>query len=123
MIGVILGSLSLGYWYGGRLADKGATDDGLMKTIALSAVAILLAVLIQEPVLQFVSSSLLDVRLQSIIAATILFAPAGTALGIVSPYVAKLRLSSLKTPAPQLGGCTRLVRSVASLVRLHLVIS
>lgn len=39
----------------------------------------------------------LDGRVQGVVAALVLFAPASLALGMVSPYIAKLNITSLET--------------------------
>lgn len=103
MIGVILGALSLGYWYGGILADRKANDNGLMRVIVIAAAAIYLSVVVQEALLGAISYINIDVRIATLIAATALFAPAAILLGVISPYVAKLRISSLKTTGKSIG--------------------
>lgn len=103
MIGVILGALSLGYWYGGRLADRGASDKGLMLILLGAALASALALILQTGLFPLVASLELDVRISAIISALLLFAPASILLGVVSPYVAKLKLSSLKTAGSSIG--------------------
>lgn len=103
MIGVILGALSFGYWYGGRLADRGASDKGLMIILAGAALVTALALIIQVRVLPLVASLGLDVRISAVLSALTLFAPASALLGVVSPYVAKLKLSSLKTAGSSIG--------------------
>jgi MFS family permease len=103
MIGVILGSLSLGYWYGGRIADRGANDQGLAVILSVAAVLVGVSVMTQDGLLQMIAGTPLDIRLQAVIAALILFAPASCLLGIVSPYVVKLKLSSLKTAGSSVG--------------------
>lgn len=103
MIGVILGALSFGYWYGGILADRGANDRGLMGIILIAAAAIYLCVVVQEALLGLVASMAIDVRIATLVAASCLFAPAAILLGVVSPYVAKLRISSLKTAGQSVG--------------------
>jgi len=103
MIGVILGALSLGYWYGGILADRRANDNGLMRIIFVAAVAIYVSVVIQEALLGAIAHINIDVRIATLVAATGLFAPAAMLLGVISPYVAKLRISSLKTTGQSVG--------------------
>jgi spermidine synthase len=103
MIGVVLGALSYGYWYGGILADRGANDRGLMRILLIAAGAIYLSVVVQEAVLSTIAEMGIDVRIATLIAATGLFAPAALLLGVVSPYVAKLRVSSLKTSGQSIG--------------------
>ncbi len=103
MIGVILGALSFGYWYGGRLADRGATDKGLMLILISASLVTALGLILQSQLFPLVASLRLDVRISAIISALLLFAPASALLGIVSPYVAKLKLSSLKTAGSSIG--------------------
>lgn len=103
MIGVILGALSAGYWYGGTLADRGATDKGLMRIIWAAALTTYICVVVQEPLLNAIARVGVDVRIATLFGASILFAPSAILLGIVSPYVAKLRVSSLKTTGRSIG--------------------
>jgi len=55
LIGIILGSLSLGYWLGGKVADirPGFTYFGLI--ILLAGLAILITARIQAPFLELMS--------------------------------------------------------------------
>lgn len=103
MIGVILGALSLGYWYGGILADRRANDQILMRVIVIAALSIYLCVIVQEVLLTAIAGVNVDVRISTVLAAVCLFAPAAILLGVVSPYVAKLRVSSLKTSGQSIG--------------------
>lgn len=103
MIGVILGALSFGYWYGGKLADRGATDKGLMLILISAALVTALGLILQAQLFPLVASLGLDVRISAIASALILFAPASALLGIVSPYVAKLKLGSLETAGSSIG--------------------
>jgi hypothetical protein len=103
IIGVILGALSFGYWYGGRLADRGATAQGLMKIIVLAAASIAFTMFIQERLLRLTAGSIGDVRLSALLASLVLFAPAAVLLGIVSPYLVRLKLASLSTAGASVG--------------------
>lgn len=103
MIGVILGALSFGYWYGGNLADRGASDKGLMYILAIAALFVAASLLLQADTLSYIAALGLDTRVSAIVAATLLFAPASALLGVVSPYVAKLKLSSLAHAGSSIG--------------------
>jgi len=103
MIGVILGALSLGYWYGGRLADKGANDHSLMIIIVVASLCVALTMWLQTLVLTLIAQLDIDVRIQALITGLLLFAPASALLGVVSPYVAKLKISSLQTAGASIG--------------------
>lgn len=105
LIGVILGSLSLGYWWGGRMAD--ATQPNYKKLsylLVLAALGVFYVALFQELILTYFQESVsLDLRLSSFLAATILFAPASVVLGMISPYAVKLRVDSLEKTGSAVG--------------------
>jgi spermidine synthase len=103
LIGVILASLSLGYYWGGRLADK-KPDYGTFSILILSS-AILTGIIgvIKNPVLDAVISLIPDIRVSAVIAATILFAPASILLGTISPYAIRLRMESLEHSGATVG--------------------
>ena len=95
LIGVILGALSLGYWFGGRMADRIPKKSVLASAILLAAGLIALTTLIKDPFLTAVSAFPARLEIKAVIAAVILFAPASIALGFVTPYAVKLRMGSL----------------------------
>jgi spermidine synthase len=103
LIGVILGSLSLGYYWGGYLADK-KPDYRIFSILILSS-AILTGIigLIKTPVLDAVIRFIPDIRISAVIAATLLFAPAGTLLGTISPYAIRLRMKDLEHSGATVG--------------------
>src|SRR6187549_4186132 len=49
LIGVILGALSLGYWIGGRMADRLPTKSVLASAILAAAGLIALTTLVKDP--------------------------------------------------------------------------
>lgn len=103
IIGLILGSLSLGYYWGGKLADKGVTQKGLGLIIFWSATAVFFCFLIKEELLPWLSFLIKDPRLVAVLASLILFAPASFFLGMVSPYAVKLRLKDLSDSGQRVG--------------------
>lgn len=94
LIGIILAALSLGYWIGGRIADRTPSRDLLAGILISAAGLIALATLTKELVLSAAASVDLSIELRSVAAALLLFAPASVALGMVTPFAVKLRLSS-----------------------------
>ena len=103
LIGVILASLSLGYWLGGRLADRRPEVRILAAVLFLAGSFVSITVLINEIALSFIASAPVGVELRSVIAALILFAPASVCLGIVTPYAVKLRMGVLEDVGKTVG--------------------
>ncbi len=103
LIGIILGSLSLGYWIGGRLADLKPTFGALAWIILLSAVLIGMTTLIKEPFLVYLPRFINGLKWQSVIASIFLFAPASIFLGMVSPYAVRLKIKALQTSGSTVG--------------------
>lgn len=103
LIGIILASLSLGYWMGGRIADRYPNVRVLASIIFIAGGLISVTVLVNEIVLSFVASAPVGVELRSVIASLILFAPASVCLGFVTPFAVKLRMSSLADSGKTVG--------------------
>ena len=80
LIGIILASLSLGYFWGGTLADKNPSYKTLSFMVLISGVLVGLTTLIKNPVLNIVQNSNIDIRYGSVIATLILFSPASITL-------------------------------------------
>ncbi len=103
LIGIILGSLSLGYYLGGKLADKKPAIDNLSLLIFLSAIFISITALIKDPLLIFLQSNFSDIKINSIVSSIILFLPVSLLLGMVSPYAAKLKIENLDNSGATIG--------------------
>lgn len=94
IIGLILASLSLGYWLGGRLADARPRPRVLGWIILVAAILI--------AIIPFVAKPLLDASLRSIaqlsvgavvgsfLGSLLLFVPPVTLLGMVTPFAIRL---------------------------------
>ena len=104
LIGVILGCLSLGYWFGGLLADRKPEMKTLSGVIFFAGVSVSAVALAGDPVLYLIQSSLVDVRIGAVIATLILFGAPSTLLGIVSPYAVRLKLSRVESGGSAVGG-------------------
>ncbi len=96
LIGIILGSLSIGYFYGGLLADK-RPSYGLLAAIILAAgIFVGLLAAFKEILLAFFENLNTALELKSVIATLALFAPPGILLGMVSPFALKLKVDDLE---------------------------
>ncbi len=103
IIGIILACLSLGYWYGGKLADQKPNWQSFATVIFLSAIYIGLVGFLKEWVLGLIQVFTSDLRIGSFLATIILFAPPSVLLGMVSPYAVKLKLKDLQSSGSTVG--------------------
>lgn len=103
LIGIILGSLSLGYYLGGKIADKKPNFNSLSIIIFLAAIFIGLTIFIKDFLLIYLQMYFTDVRITSVFASLILFSPASVLLGMVSPYAVKLKIENLNTSGSTVG--------------------
>jgi spermidine synthase len=97
---IVLGALSLGYYVGGKLADRAPRHQPLYALIALSGVAILISTLLATYVLPGGSTLVSSVWGPLIFSGLLFFIPAFL-LGVDSPYVIKLQ--STRFPVEETG--------------------
>ena len=93
LIGVVMASLSVGYYLGGKAADIKANYKILAYVIFLAGISIGAVAISKSAILFFVQSQVADIRWASFLGALILFTPANILLGVVSPYAVKLYFS------------------------------
>lgn len=93
LISVTLAALSIGYAIGGRMADRGTKLNTFCTIIGLAGLWIALIPWVRHFVLTVAEP--IGLRAAVLIAATILFLPPLTLLGMVSPYAIRLKASSL----------------------------
>lgn len=103
IMGIILGSLSLGYYLGGKLADKKPSEGFLSLVIFLAAFFIILTYVIKDPLLPALQFYIMDIRVGSVIGSILLFLPTSLLLGFVSPYAVKLKLNNLNISGSTVG--------------------
>lgn len=103
LIGIILGSLSIGYYFGGKIADKNPSFNILSLIIFLSSIFIALTIIIKDPLLLILQTDSASIKTGSIFASLILFLPTSVFLGMVSPYAAKLKINNLNTSGSTVG--------------------
>ena len=119
VIGLVLASLSLGYWLGGRVADRNP-DPRLLGAIVVAAALCIAAI-------PFVGRPFLDVSVDgldavstgaaigSFFAVLVLFVPPVTLLGAVAPFSVRLAVTDLAT-AGAVAGRLYALSTVGSLV-------
>lgn len=102
LIGVVLGSLSIGYWWGGKLADRRPEPRLLARLILLAAVATLLLAGLKGVVLAYLQNKS-GLHVSTLAATMVLFAPVSVLLGMVSPFAVRLRMEDAATSGSTAG--------------------
>jgi spermidine synthase len=100
VIGVVLVSLSIGYWFGGRFADRHPHRHGLCTLVLIAALAVATIPFAADPFLDVSVDALDEVSagafIGSLIAVTVLVAPPLVLLGAVSPYAIRLAVERVE---------------------------
>ena len=95
VIGVILASLSLGYYIGGHRADEQDAQGLLASCLGATGLSVLFCLLIHGTVLRQLAHFISDPRLGGLYASLILFALPSIFFGSISPIATRLMLKSL----------------------------
>ncbi len=95
VIGVIIAALSVGFLVGGRIADRRDRQIDVAWLLLLAGCFATVTLVTYGEVLDWTVEAILDSRVQAVVAALILFAPTSFFIGTTSPYLAKLKLTSL----------------------------
>lgn len=103
LIGIILGCLSLGYWWGGRLADRNPNYRTLSLIIFLAGILTATIALSKTFTLDYLQRYAGSIHLSSTLATIILFAPPSILLGMVSPYAVRLKIKDLREAGRTVG--------------------
>ncbi len=107
LIGLILLYLAVGYWLGGRIADRWPRPSVLLGLTAFAALGVGLIPTLSRPVLRLASAGLagFDVELLagSMTGVLVLFAVPVTLLGCASPYVIRLSMESVQASGSTAG--------------------
>lgn len=90
LIGVVLGSLTIGYYLGGYFSEKNPNLNFLSNILLISGVVILLLCFLKEDLMKL--SLYFGVKSGSIFSSLILFSAPSILLGMVSPYAIRLKI-------------------------------
>ena len=98
VIGLILIYLSMGYWLGGKIADKNPNYHFFYKIIMWGSFAVALVPIASRPILQITANAFdgyqVSILAGSFVTILILFIIPVTLLGMVSPFALKLALKN-----------------------------
>ncbi len=103
LIGIVLASLSFGYWWGGSLADRKQDVKILFGLLFAAGLFIAVMALTKDYILYALVRMPVDIRMQSLLASLIMFSFPNILLGMVAPYVVKFQLHSLETSGRTVG--------------------
>jgi len=110
-IGIVLVSLSIGYWFGGRLADRHPHLRGLCKLILVASILLALVPFVADPLLSLTVSAFENISIGtfagSLLGVLALVAIPVLMLGAVSPWAIRLRMERLEESGETAGACTR----------------
>ncbi len=88
LIGTVLAALSIGYYFGGKLADKKPNQHLLFQLVLLADIHVIIISFFYAYLLRTFSS--FGLIYGSIISSVVLFAPSMILLGMVPPYIIRL---------------------------------
>ncbi len=119
VIGLTLAYLSLGYWLGGRLADRHPTLRALGGVLLVAGVAVAILPFATEPLFRAATRAFADVSagafIASFVGAMLMFLVPVTALGAVSPWAIRLAVTDVAT-AGQVAGRLYAVSTLGSIL-------
>ena len=118
-IGIVLVALSIGYWYGGRLADRNPTREGLYRIVLLSGLLLAAVPFVADPFLGLAVDALDSISagafVGSLLGVTVLVATPVLVSGAVAPYALRLAVGDV-TQAGTVSGRLYAISTVGSLV-------
>jgi spermidine synthase len=98
-IATVLVALSVGYWLGGRLADRNPTAEGLSRLVLLAAGLLAIVPFIARPFLRVSVDALQNVSagafVGSLVGVLVLIAAPVLVLGCVTPYALRLSMTAI----------------------------
>jgi spermidine synthase len=101
LIGIVLAALAVGYWLGGRVADRRPQPTLLGFIVLVAAVLVAAIPFVAKPFLDLTVEGLDEASagavIGSFVAVLLLFSPPVVLLGMVSPFAIRLAVSSIAT--------------------------
>lgn len=90
IIGIILASMSLGYWYGGKKADKNSSLDTISEVLLISALATSFIPIFETLIVKNIAGLISSLIVSAIICSIIVFSVPSFILAMISPLAVKL---------------------------------
>ena len=118
-IGIVLVALSIGYWYGGRLADRNPTREGLYRIVLLSGLLLAAVPFVADPFLGVAIDALDSISagafVGSLLGVMVLVATPVLVSGAVAPYALRLAVADV-AEAGTVSGRLYAISTVGSLL-------
>jgi spermidine synthase len=118
-IGIVLVALSVGYWYGGKLADRNPTRAGLYRIVLLAGLLLALVPFVADPFLGVAVDALDSISagafVGSLLGVTVLVATPILVSGAVAPYALRLAVADV-AKAGTVSGRLYAISTVGSLL-------
>ncbi len=119
VIGLTLIYLSLGYWIGGKLADRHPNPRALGITVLIAAVSLAILPIALTPIFSAAQSAFADLSagafVASFVGTMLMFAVPITALGTVAPWAIRLSVTDVQT-AGSVAGRLYAISTVGSIL-------
>ena len=120
IIGIILVSMSFGYWIGGKKADKDANLNQLSSILMMAALFTSIIPLLETLVVKVLAGVIPNLIVAAIICATIVFSMPSFILAMISPFAVKIR-SKENTEIGSLSGRISSLSTIGSIVGTFLM--
>ena len=91
IIGIILASMSIGYWVGGKKADKNANIDVISNILLLAALFTSLIPILETLVVKQLAGLIGNLIIAAILCAIIVFSIPSFILATISPFAVKIK--------------------------------
>ncbi|MBR3162490.1 MAG: fused MFS/spermidine synthase [Clostridia bacterium] len=91
IIGIILASMSLGYWIGGKKAEKGVDKNEISQMLLLASVFTSAILLLETAFVKVLSEKIDNLIVAAIICATVVFSIPSLILAMISPCAVKIK--------------------------------
>ena len=91
IIGIILASMSIGYWIGGKKADKDADIDKLSNILLLAAIFTGAIPLLETAIVKLFAGIIQNLIIAAILCAIIVFSIPSFILAMISPFAVKIK--------------------------------
>ncbi len=103
LIGVVLACLALGSWAGGKFADRKLSMAGLAQIIASAGAGTAITAFWHNSIGSGITSQIGNLHLAAVLAAICIFALPAFFFGMITPYIVRLSLASLKNAGATVG--------------------